>query len=563
MILAIDMGGTHIDGVLVRQGALVKSVKHELGKNDLFSSIWLCLQDLLEGQEKSEIVRIHLSTTVCTNAIVEGKVSKVGVIVQSGPGINWDFDRLGNNLHYLSGSCDHRGVVTDNFRQSELQTIRALFQDNGVESLAVISKFSPRNPDTEKKIGDFFADKYKEITLGHRLSGKLNFPRRVQTAYLNAAVADTFRTFAENMLVALAREAITAPVYILKADGGTVDLVSALKRPVETILSGPAASYIGITALFPRIEGDAILVDIGGTSTDIFFLAAGLPLFEAEGIEIDGRKTLVRAVFSKSVGLGGDSLVRVDGDDIRIGPARQGPAVAFGGDDLTPTDALVYLGLMRGKYPQKAEEALAVFAAELGLTTEVCARKIVTLFCSSIMQTINSILERINSSPVYTIRDLLAGRRIIPGSIKLIGGPAKALAEALHEASGLEVDFPENYEIANALGAALARPTTEISLYANTERRILSIAELDIYETIDKSFNLAEAEKIALKAVARAGAKMGLPADQIETEITESNSFNMVRGFMGRERNIRVRAQIKPGLLYKLQQAEEGGGHES
>ena len=196
MILAIDMGGTHIDGVLVRQGALVKSVKHELGKNDLFSSIWLCLQDLLEGQEKSEIVRIHLSTTVCTNAIVEGKVSKVGVIVQSGPGINWDFDRLGNNLHYLSGSCDHRGVVTDNFRQSELQTIRARFKDSGVESLAVISKFSPRNPDTEKKIGDFFADKYKEITLGHRLSGKLNFPRRVQTAYLNAAVADTFRTFA-------------------------------------------------------------------------------------------------------------------------------------------------------------------------------------------------------------------------------------------------------------------------------------------------------------------------------------------------------------------------------
>ena len=179
------------------------------------------------------------------------------------------------------------------------------------------------------------------------------------------------------------------------------------------------------------------------------------------------------------------------------------------------------------------------------------------------MQTIYSILERINSSPVYTIRDLLAGRRIIPGSIKLIGGPAKALAEALHEASGLEVDFPENYEIANALGAALARPTTEISLYANTERRILSIAELDIYETIDKSFNLAEAEKIALKAVARAGAKMGLPADQIETEITESNSFNMVRGFMGRERNIRVRAQIKPGLLYELQPAEEGGRHES
>ncbi|NLC39714.1 MAG: hydantoinase/oxoprolinase family protein [Clostridiaceae bacterium] len=563
MILAIDMGGTHIDGVLVRQGALLKSVKHELERNDLFGSIWRCLQDLLEDQEKSEITRIHLSTTVCTNAIVEGKVSRVGVIVQSGPGINWDFDLLGNNLYHLSGSSDHRGIVTENFRQSELQTIRARFQDRGVESLAVISKFSPRNPDTEKKIGDFFADEYKEITLGHKLSGKLNFPRRVQTAYLNAAVADTFRTFAESIQEALAREAITAPVYILKADGGTVDLDSALKRPVETILSGPAASYVGITALFPVIEDDAILVDIGGTSTDIFFLAAGLPLFEAEGIEIDGRKTLVRAVFSKSVGLGGDSFVRSNRGEIRIGPARRGPAVAFGGDDLTPTDALVYLGLMRGKHPQKAEEALAVFAAELGLDTEACARKIVTLFCDSIMQTIDSILARINSSPVYTIRDLLAGRRITPGSIKLIGGPAKALAEPLHQASGLEINFPENYEIANALGAALARPTTEISLYANTERRILSIPELGIYESIDKSFTLEEAEEIALKAVSKAGTEMGLQADQIEAEITESSSFNMVRGFMGRERNIRVRAQIKPGLLYELQLAGEGGRHES
>ena len=563
MILAIDMGGTHIDGVLLRQGVLLKSVKHEVDRADLFNSIWQCLQDLLQGQEKGEITRIHLSTTICTNAIVENKVSRVGVIVQSGPGINWDFDRLGDNLHYLSGSTDHRGIVTDNFRQSDLQTIRASFQDKGVESLAVISKFSPRNPDTEQKIGDFFADDYQEITLGHRLSGKLNFPRRVQTAYLNAAIADSFRSFANSMLTALAEEAITAPVYILKADGGTVDLDTAMQRPVETILSGPAASFVGISALFPPTDKDAVLLDIGGTTTDIFFLAAGLPLFEAAGIEIDGRKTLVRAVYSNSVGLGGDSYVYQDKEEIRIGPERRGPAVAFGGQDLTPTDALVYLGLMGGKYPQKATEALAVFAADMGLDTEACARRIVTIFCDTIRQRIEEILGHINSSPVYTIRDLLQGKQVKPQSIKLIGGPAKALAGPLQEASGLEVSFPENYEIANALGAGLARPTTEISLYANTERRILSIAELDIYQTIDKSFNLAQAEEIALKAVTRAGLAMGLPPDQIEAEIIESSSFNMVRGFMGRERNIRVRAQIKPGLLYDLQEAEQGGRHES
>lgn len=563
MILAIDMGGTHIDGVLLQQGSLVKSVKHEVRKDNLFDSIWQCLQDLLQDQEKNEITRIHLSTTVCTNAIVEGNVSNVGVIVQSGPGVNWDFERLGDNLHYLPGSTDHRGIVVDDFDQKDLQKIRKSFQGNNIESLAVISKFSPRNPDTEKNIGDFFSDDYSEITLGHILSGKLNFPRRVQTAYLNAAVAETFRDFAGNMLSALEREAITAPVYILKADGGTVDLDSALKRPVETILSGPAASFVGISALFPGEKDDAVLLDIGGTTTDIFFLAEGIPLFEPRGIEIDGRKTLVRAVYSISLGLGGDSYVRLDQGQIRIGPERRGSAVAFGGDDLTPTDALVHLGLMEGKYPQKAEQVLSAFAAELSLDTDTCARNIVTQFCASIGQAIDEIMERINSSPVYTIKELLHGQHITPQSIKVIGGPARALAGALHQATGLEISFPDNYEIANALGAALAKPTTEISLYANTERRILSIPELDIYESIDKSFNQAEAEKIALDAVKKAGAAMGLPSDQLEAEITESSCFNMVRGFMGRERNIRVRAQIKPGLLYDYQPTSKGDKHES
>lgn len=563
MILAIDMGGTHIDGVLLRKGELVKFVKHEVRKDDFFDSIWQCLQELLQDQKKNEITRIHLSTTVCTNAIVESNVSNVGVIVQSGPGINWNFERLGDNLHYLPGSTDHRGIVVDDFDQKDLQKIRNSFQGKDVDSLAVISKFSPRNPDTEKDIGDFFADDYSEITLGHSLSGKLNFPRRVQTAYLNAAVAEIFRNFAGSMLSALEREAITAPVYILKADGGTVDLDSALKRPVETILSGPAASFVGISALFPGEADDAVLLDIGGTTTDIFFLAEGIPLFEPMGIEIDGRKTLVRAVYSVSLGLGGDSYVRSDEDEIRIGPERRGSAVAFGGKELTPTDALVCLGLMEGKYPQKAEQVLSAFAVELDMDTETCARKIITQFCTNIGQAIDEILEQINSSPVYTIKELLHGQHITPQSIKVIGGPARALAGTLRQASGLEISFPTNYEIANALGAALAKPTTEISLYANTERRILSIPELAIYESINKSFNQAEAEKIALSAVEKAGAAMGLPSDQLEAEITESSSFNMVRGFRGRDRNIRVRAQIKPGLLYDFQPAREGDKHES
>lgn len=559
MILALDMGGTHVDGVLLEAGQLLKAVKHEVQRDDLFASIWQCLQELLQDQEKDDIRRIQLSTTVSTNAIVENKIAKVGVIIQSGPGINWGYERMGTQVHKLSGSTDHRGVVVDPYDKNELKRIRSSFQTEGVENLAIISKFSPRNPDTEQEIASFFAAAYDEITLGHSLSGKLNFPRRIETAYLNAAVSTTFRQFAESILTALKKEGINAPVYILKADGGTLDLDTALLRPVETILSGPAASYVGMSALFPTEKHDAILLDIGGTTTDIFFLAEGEPLFEPMGSEIDGRKTLVRAIYSHSHGLGGDSYIRHEDGCIKIGPERRGSAVAFGGEELTPTDALVVLGLMEAKYPEKAEQALSQFAATMDLDRTACAHLIVEHFCERIMQVIAEKLEQINSSPVYTIKELLHGQRIEPKSIKVIGGPARALAGHLSDAAGMEISFPENYEIANALGAALAKPTSEISLYANTERRIVSIPELQIYEKIDKSFDQADAEEYALRAVKETAQAMDLSAEKTEVEITESSSFNMVRGFMGRERNIRVRAQIKPGLLYDYQSQKQGG----
>lgn len=560
VIVAIDMGGTHIDGVLLRENELIKAVKHQVRKDDLFGSIWQCLKELLEMVEKDKISRIHLSTTVSTNAIVEDKISKVGLVLQTGPGLKWDYQNLSSKAHLISGSTDHRGVVVKEVDYKELDKIAEHLRNEGAESLAIVTKFSTRNPNTEKKIKDYFRDDFTEVTLGHSLSGRLNFPRRVQTSWLNAAVAKTFRDFASNMQEALKREKITAPVYILKADGGTVDINTALSKPVETILSGPAASFMGISALFPEEKNDAVLLDIGGTTTDIFFLVDGIPLFEPMGIEIDGHKTLVRAVYSVSVGLGGDSQLIIENKQIKIGPRRLGSALAFGGSELTPTDALVFLGQMEGQYPERVSEKLSVFADKLGLDSQECANRIVKQFCQTIMQTVEELLQDINSKPVYTIEELLHGKIVNPQSIKVIGGPAQALAPYLEKASSKRVQFPENYEIANALGAALAKPTREISLYANTDRGILSIPELDIYQKIDDSFDLAQAEELALSHVEKSASQMGLPTDQIESEIVESSSFNMVRGYLGRAKNIRVRAQIKPGLLYQMKQisSEEG-----
>ena len=190
--------------------------------------------------------------------------------------------------------------------------------------------------------------------MGHSLSGKLNFPRRVFTSYLNSAVYDTFNGFSTSIRKSMKQEGIDAPLFILKADGGTINLATAEEKPVETILSGPAASFMGLNAMIKTYK-DAILLDIGGTTTDIFFLADGVPLFEPLGIKIGDYKTLVRAIYSVSIGLGGDSSIEVedvhlkDGlEDIKlkIGPNRAGYPYALGGPKPTPTDAMIVLGLI-------------------------------------------------------------------------------------------------------------------------------------------------------------------------------------------------------------------------
>ncbi len=656
LLIGIDMGGTNIDGVVIDDGVLIKSVKQQVDRSDFFRSIWGCLQALLQGVKRERIGRINLSTTISTNAIVEKQLSSVGLILQTGPGLKWEFDELEDFIAYLSGSVDHRGSVVQGLDQEELAEIRARYAEQPPEALAVATKFSTRNPELELQIRDFFAGEFEDITLGHSLSGKLNFPRRVQTAYLNAAVGRTFRSFVSDLQQALERERIAAPVYILKADGGTVDLAGASARPVVSILSGPAASFMGMMALQqsdvrrvepearlesgpglelksepepepneaqpsvyltgtaaaaqsvePEDKGDMVLIDVGGTTTDLFFLVDGVPVFEPQGIEIDGRKTLVRAIFSTSIGLGGDSHVRSEDGILKIGPRRLDNAVAYGGKYLTPTDALVYLGALSGDYPELSKAALEELAtcyegapkelvtdyegvsgneegavASNGQTTssecnpgnenseeaqgdtlaevvrrngqaaERLAREIIDLMCRTIAGKIYATLTRLNASPVYTIKELLTDRKIRPQAVMLIGGPAQALAPFLAQILGLPVTVPQAAEIANAIGAALARPTQEINLLADTERGRLAIPELAIYEPVGKNYNLAQAKRRALTEVKGTGQSLGLAEEQIEAEIVEASSFNMVSGWYQVDRNIRVKAQIKPGLLTEL-----------
>lgn len=552
MIIGIDMGGTHIDGVIIDNGKIIKTTKNPTDRNDLFKTIQSTLQQLLDNIDKNKIARINLSTTVSTNAIVENKVSKVGMIVQTGPGMRHDFSDAGDQVRFISGYIDHRGTVVKDFANDEIQASKTEFITQGVEAVGVVSKFSTRNPSHELAIAKLLGSDFDSITTGHSLSGKLNFPRRVHTSYLNAAVSRTFRDFAENIKKSLKQQGVDAPVFVLKADGGTMDLQAAQNIPVETILSGPAASFMGLSALFTESQ-DGVLLDIGGTTTDIFFLANGLPLFEPLGITVADHKTLIRSIYSVSIGVAGDSFVRVENNQIKIGPQRMGRPIAFGGEHLTPTDAMVVLGEIDAANKEQALLAVDKVAKQLRLSRTAAATKILTTMAELIQQKVADLLAIINAQPMYTVKAVLENKELEPKFVNSIGGPSKVLAPFLAERFKLPVNYPTRYKVANAVGAALAKPTLEINLHADTERGVLSVPEVNIYEPINKNFDLAMAEDRALAIVREGAIQLGAEPDTLDAEIVESNSFNMVKGFSGVSKNIRVRAQITPGLIYQLE----------
>lgn len=555
MIVGLDMGGTHVDGVIIKDDKVINTIKSLTNRNDLFSSIWKTLEELLRGYDKSEIKRINLSTTISTNAIVEDKLEAVGMIIQSGPGLNSDFLACGEENAFISGYVDHRGVVVEDLDFVEIERARKLFKEKGIESSAVVSKFSTRNPKVELEIKKALGEEFNQVTLGHGMSGKLNFPRRVFTSYLNSAVYSTFSDFSNNIKKSLKKEAITSDLFILKADGGTMDIETAEKKPVETILSGPAASFMGMSAMIETLEGDGILLDIGGTTTDIFFLADRAPLFEPQGAVISKYNTLVRAIYSVSMGLGGDSSIKVVGGGLKIGPRRQGRPYAFGGPSPTPTDAMIYLKLMEAPQGEKkAEEAMRILSEDLNTTPLETGELILTTMAKMIKEKTDELLLEINSKPIYTVKELLDGKVLRPKTISIIGGPAAVLSPAIEKEYQLPCYYPLNYEVANAIGAALAKPTMEITMLANTAQGVLTVPEFGVYEKIPSHYSLNDAKKRAIELLKDFAFANGL--DDREVEITEESSFNMVRGFSSIGKNIRIKAQIKPGHSRTLRRDE-------
>jgi N-methylhydantoinase A/oxoprolinase/acetone carboxylase beta subunit len=556
MIIGLDVGGTHTDVVLLGATGLVNSVKIPTDPTDLFNTVLCALRKITAGLDPQHIQRLVLSTTLTTNAIAQRKIPEVGMLILSGPGIDPEFFRTNQHYYVISGAIDHRGREVRSIDPDEIKKISRIFESENIRHVGVVGKFSVRNPRHEFLVKEILDDSFDKVFMGHEISGNLNFSRRIATTYLNAAVYAIHKTFFNAVKNSLAAEGLRVPIFILKADGGTMSLDASMEIPGQTILSGPAASVMGSIAFAPE-KGEALVLDIGGTTTDMAILIDRAPVLNPVGVQLGGHRTLIRSLETRSIGLGGDSIVNVSNGQLKIGPERNGPAMAYGGPLPTATDALFVLGKAENGDLEKASSGIDSIAKLLETSTEDTAFSIFDHCCKVILREARDMIDHVNSKPVYTVHELREGYRVNPKHLLIIGGPAPHFARHIQEISGFEVHLVPRWEVANAIGAALARTTCEVTLFADTQLGTATAPEENFSQKISKNYSNKDAVDTANALLKAKALQMGGVSEDLELEVLENLQFNMVRGFNTVGKNIRVKVQVKPGLIHEYHEVVE------
>lgn len=570
MLLGLDVGGTFTDAVIIDGHRVVATAKRRTTKDNLMNGIGEALDAVLEGYDTSNIEQVTLSTTVVTNTIVEEKEQVVDLYVVTGPGRNVD-DIFPVKPIYLQGYTDHRGIVVEHTPADAVRGIANMVQArSGTDLAAVSAKFGVRNPQEELSITEELKNTYHVISNGSLLSGSLNFPRRTISAYFNSAVTPVFTVFKKNVEDALSARNIVAPLHILKADGGSLPIEHMVSRPVETAFTGPAATVLGLSALGVIGNQHTVALDIGGTTTDISLWKHGRPLMTKNGVSIREYPSAVRSFAVTSVGIGGESVVRFKNGNLTVGPERVGPSVALGGVEPTLGDALIVLGHANYGDFNLASRALqdladAIQAAlqsnnintsnnQLTLikTASDVARLILQNALETIQRGVDEVITVENKRPIYVVADIVNPDIFVPEHIVVVGGTAPSLGASIGEYMELPITIPENAAVANAIGAALALSTIELTVHVDTKRRLLVIPELGIKQ---QNCTLKRAEQVverAKEALSEEALRLGLDTSQ-EIEIISIEDFPVVEGWQSMERLITVKVQLAAGVKHYVE----------
>ena len=330
--LGIDTGGTYTDAAMVDLGTkgLIAWSKSPTTPQDLTMGIESSVRSLMKKQrfDPVQIKLVGLSTTLATNSVLESRGGRVGLV-----GIGWDtkeVEALGaERCAFIKGGHDSKGRELDSLDLKGLrEAVKAMAEE--VDAFVVSSMFSVYQPSHEDRARHLIREiAGMPVVAAYELSGELGVIERSVTAVLNARLLPVISDFLDRIEASLKAMRIAANIVVLKGDGNVMPVKMARERPVETILSGPAASLLGGS----RLSGldNCLVVDMGGTSTDIAYIDNGFPRIGREGAQLAGWRTRVRSIDAATVGLGGDSEIGSDlHGDLKIGPARVLP-LAFAG----------------------------------------------------------------------------------------------------------------------------------------------------------------------------------------------------------------------------------------
>jgi N-methylhydantoinase A/oxoprolinase/acetone carboxylase beta subunit len=481
--LGIDVGGTNTDAVVLDQHATLLARFKSPTTPDVSSGIRNALHGLLATHPGLDLAAIRyamLGTTHCTNAIVERRnLNRVGLVRIGAPAslaikpfVEWPKDLLtaidGRSM-VVEGGYEYDGRET---RPLDVAAVRAAAESFAgyVDSVAVSGVFSPVDPSQERQAGEILRDVLGDdmpISYSHEI-GSLGLLERENAAVLNAALVRAAFVAAGGFRQALIDHGIDAQLFFSQNDGTLMALDYAVRYPILTVASGPTNSIRG--AAFLSGLKDAVVVDVGGTSTDVGILVNGIPRESSIEVDIGGVRTNFRMPDVLSIALGGGTRI-VIGDALRIGPESVGhrltvDARIFGGEVLTLSDVAVAAG-----------------RAQIGDPTRVA--DLDRALVDTIMQRVRALCE----DAIDQVKTSSA-----PMPIILVGGGSVIIPSPL--AGAFAIVRPTNYDVANAIGAAIAQCSGEIE-------RIFALHDMTRAEALALAQQLARDEAIKAGADSR------------------------------------------------------------
>ncbi|MDO4561585.1 MAG: hydantoinase/oxoprolinase family protein [bacterium] len=385
-IIGIDAGGTFTDVVFwgKNNGSIIAKVKTPTLRGDIPGTIESGLNSILKNIPAERIEALNLATTFATNAVVENKLCPSALILI---GYEKDLaDKIRNEsivnseyIYTVNGGHGLKGNELARFDETAFRNVCAeIFKK--VNAVAISSYFSVRNPSHEIRAREIIQKEYPHayVTCGHELVAELDAIKRATTASLNVGLIPIIIDLLDSVEETCLKKGIKVPIMIARSDGSLVSMNWAREHPIETVLSGPAASAIGAGYLsnVERFARAAYVVDMGGTTTDIIHLGEnGHPSLGDEGVIIGGYKTLLKSIDVYTFGLGGDSRVRYGKDrSLVIGPRRVRPLCSAAEEYPTVYDCLQ--NIRAGGSP---EEPIVVFKGDNEKPEGVFEEKILTM----------------------------------------------------------------------------------------------------------------------------------------------------------------------------------------